>query len=587
VAAAACAGSIGADDAPGPGHAPGQPNASGSNRPGGAGGAGAPGAGGATAPSSRGGGGDPAATPGSSAPEGPVTLDGTCPPKGAALGPRLRRLGPQEYRALVTALLHGRGRTGPLPAGFRIPFADNASANDRYTSFASTTTIGDAHLADVLDVSELVATAFVDKLDAAPGSCLRSGAFADCARNTLRGVAEILFRRPIDAESEQVFGKLALDAAADRGPKGALASAVKAMLASPDTLFHVELGRARTAAGGPALDAFEIAQVIASVLGGGPPDEALWQAAHAGRLATAEQIRPHVVRLLGDFTRSPQPLMRFVRELFGYEKVTDVFKDEKFHNPEGLIGDTDALVSDVIAKHGRSGFFAALLSTRTGFVSAATAPSYGLDTRMVASKVPLRMETLAQRMGLMTQPSFLAANSENTETAPVKRGIFVRSELLCQPVPALPIGLVPVLPDVPMTAREKLAVHNAKPDCAACHRMMDGFGLAFEIFDHLGRHRTLDHGKPIDAAGILDGSGNQDGPFKDALELTQRLSQSEAVAACMARQMFRFVSARPERDVDGCAIAQMSNAYARSNGDLIELIVAALSAESFRTRLGK
>ena len=46
--------------------------------------------------------------------------------------------------------------------------------------------------------------------------------------------------------------------------------------------------------------------------------------------------------------------------------------------------------------------------------------------------------------------------------------------------------------------REKLAAHSA-PACAACHRMMDPLGLAFENFDAIGRFRATDAGKPIDA----------------------------------------------------------------------------------------
>jgi len=499
----------------------------------------------------------------------------------------MRRVSAAEYRNTVVALLHGRGASGPLPVGFKNPIADSTSPLDRYTNFASTASVGDTQLADVFGTAEIVAAAYADKVGAAAGSCLESGPFAECARSLVRAAGEILFRRPLAPEQEAAFVKLATDAVpAGNTPKAALAAAVKAMLIAPDMLFHVELGRGKSPTG-PVLDAFEVASAIASALASGPPDEPLWQAAKGNALGNAEQIRPHVARLLGDLGKAPPALLRFVRELFGYEKVSDVFKEDKFHDPEGLIRDTDALVAELIAKNGRAGFFPSLLTTRSGYASAATVWSYGLDPRMVTAKSPLRIEALPQRAGLLTQPSFLAANSENTETAPVKRGMFVREEVLCQPVPALPIGVVPVLPDVPMTARQKLAIHNEKPECRGCHTYMDSFGLALEIYDHLGRYRTTDHGAAIDATGLLDGSGNQDGSFKDGLELTAKLAASTVVQQCMARQLFRFLTARPEREVDGCAISQMTSAAQRSNGDVTELIVAAFAADSFRTRIGK
>ncbi len=517
---------------------------------------------------------------------GPALPDPSCQTKGTSVAPRARRISPDEYTKTVKALLYGRGADGPLPVGFKAPLGALSDPNDRYARFAGTSSIGDAEVTDLLDVGMVVGTAVANKLEATPGNCLKSGApFGDCARKTIQSAGEIIFRRPLDPDQEKAFVSLAEGALTERGAKGSLALCIQAMLASPGMIFHLELGRTPGTAGTPArLDSFEMANAISSLFTAGPPDDFLWQAAKAGQLTTADQIRPHVIRLLGDFTKAPPVLMQFVRELFGYERVVDVFKDEKTHSPTGLIRDTDALVAELLAKNGHTGFFEALLTTPTAFASAATSTSYGLSAQALTHKEPRVILGMGPRAGLLTQPSFLARNSDNKHTAPVKRGKFVRQELLCQTVPAVPVGLVPVLPDRPMTAREKLAIHVEKPECRACHQLMDPFGLAFEIYDHLGKHRTTDVGKTIDATGLLEGSGDQDGSFKDVVELTGRLGRSTATAACLSRQLFRFISARNDQPSDACAVAKVADAYIRSKGDLTEAIVASLAAETFGAR---
>ena len=52
-----------------------------------------------------------------------------------------------------------------------------------------------------------------------------------------------------------------------------------------------------------------------------------------------------------------------------------------------------------------------------------------------------------------------------------------------------------------------MAEHRANPACAGCHRLMDPVGFTFENYDAVGRWRTAEDGKPIDASGGLpDGS---------------------------------------------------------------------------------
>jgi hypothetical protein len=187
-----------------------------------------------------------------------------------------------------------------------------------------------------------------------------------------------------------------------------------------------------------------------------------------------------------------------------------------------------------------------------------------------------------ERLGLLTQPAFLANFADMDLTKPVRRGLFISERLLCREVPPLPIGMVPPLP--PATAetrmRDLLAMHATNPSCKGCHQFMDPLGLALELYDQFGRRRTTD----VDASGVLTDSGDQDGPFRDGLELVQRLAQSEAVERCFVRHSFSYWTGREATDADACALEQARTAYASSGGDYVALVQALLTSPAFLER---
>jgi hypothetical protein len=77
-------------------------------------------------------------------------------------------------------------------------------------------------------------------------------------------------------------------------------------------------------------------------------------------------------------------------------------------------------------------------------------------------------------------------------------------------VPELPADEAKM--DLPL--RQMLEQHRANPSCASCHARFDSFGLAFETFDPVGKHRTKDSGgRTVDARatfpGGIEGEGLQ------------------------------------------------------------------------------
>jgi hypothetical protein len=97
----------------------------------------------------------------------------------------------------------------------------------------------------------------------------------------------------------------------------------------------------------------------------------------------------------------------------------------------------------------------------------------------------------------------------------VKRGYWVAKNILGDEIPPPP----PVVPELPadeakmdLPLRQMLERHRANASCAACHARFDSFGLAFEMFDPVGRRRTHDlGGRTVEARadfpGGIEGEG--------------------------------------------------------------------------------
>jgi hypothetical protein len=109
---------------------------------------------------------------------------------------------------------------------------------------------------------------------------------------------------------------------------------------------------------------------------------------------------------------------------------------------------------------------------------------------------------------------------------------------------------------------------------------MDPIGYGLEGFDAIGRFRTTDNGKPVDAMGSLART-DVDGQFIGAVELGAKLATSSLAKKCMATQWFRFALGRSDTDSDACSIQGAAHALDASD-DLKDVVVAIATSEAFR-----
>ncbi|WP_068142419.1 DUF1588 domain-containing protein [Roseimaritima ulvae] len=193
-----------------------------------------------------------------------------------------------------------------------------------------------------------------------------------------------------------------------------------------------------------------------------------------------------------------------------------------------------------------------------------------------------------QRLGLLTHPSWLVSHSDAMDNHAIRRGHWIQERLLGGGIPDVPITVDAMLPDEPKsTLRERMRV-TREDYCWTCHQKMDPLGLPFEMFNHAGLYRETEQNKPVDTSGEIIGSGDPslDGEVADALELIQRLAESERAEQVFVRHAFRFWMGRNETLNDAPVLQEAHRAYRDSGGSMNALLVSLLTSDAFlyRTR---
>jgi len=441
-------------------------------------------------------------------------------------------------------------------------------------------------------------------------------------------------RRAEADEVERLLGLYDNCAAAGDRP-GAVKTMLQAVLLKADAMYRSELGAG--AGERRMLAPAELALALSLALGH-QREAGVAQAAAKGELTTREQVAAHVKRMLDDPKFAKPRLLGFFREYFEYHKAVDVFKEKPVafkHAPATLVADTDRLVLHVLAQD--QDVLRRLLTTRETFVNfsvrqnkqtrrdepqPAVQPDRPDKNGRGGAAAPEHVYGFAEwpavqpatfpeegRIGILMQPSWLAAWSTNFENDPVRRGRWVRERLLGGTVPDLPIGVAAQVPDEPhRTYRDRLTVTRAD-GCWKCHRHMDELGLPFEQFDHYGRFRRVEpvldreatarnvdkKGAPLgrvlrDAelvtTGTIAGTGDAtlDGPVRDPRELLTRIAGSDRARQVFIRHAFRYFMGRNESPTDAAVLQAADRAYRESGGSFKALVTSLLTSDAFLYR---
>lgn len=512
-----------------------------------------------------------------------LTPDGVCKPPASALA--VRRLTKAEYGNTVRDLL---GVTESPASSFAAD--DDKLPYKTYALGLNVTPI----LAEQYSAAATKLAAEVSKQVSSLAPCAADATGAvetACAEAFIASFGKRAYRRPLAADEIARFSALFSAERARSTYAGGGSFVAEAMLQSPYFLYKSELGN------GVGIDRvltpYEVASEVSYLVTGSMPDAELFKAADANALTTPEQIEAHVRRLLKATTFAPT-LRGFVEQWVGIRDVTDLISAPKdttlFPSFDANLrasaaAEADGFVDAVLTEG--NGSLTALFGANWSYANDALAQHYGLpagSSGLTPQKVDL---PVTERAGILTGAAFLASIAKPGDSFPILRGKILRTKVLCGTLAPPPANLMvqPPAPSTALTTRERFAAHSQDPVCSGCHRVIDPLGFGFENYDAVGKFRSMENGKPIDASGaIVDLAPELNGPFNGGVEFAHKIGPSQVLQQCATREFFRWAAGRLEAGTESCALGAMSRGLTTASPDIRELVVAFARTYGFTLR---
>jgi hypothetical protein len=450
---------------------------------------------------------------------------------------------------------------------------------------------------------ETAAEALADKVTADAAALARlvpANAPTDAAgkaRAFITSFGQRAFRRPLtDAEITTHVALFNQAATLYPGVETFRAGAsliIQAMLQSPFFLYRTELGTAAAGATKVPLDNWEVASKLALSITNTMPDDALFAAAAAGQLRDATGVATQAKRLLdGQLGAVGVNNLNFqVYRLGAYDGITrdaTMFPDFKPNTPAAMKQEVLQFLGWVFSQgRGIKDFY----TTPVGFVNTLLAPLYGVTGTFSSDPVMLTKVDLnpAQRSGLLTQPGFLASYMEGSgDPDIIHRGVFIATRILCKELPPPdPKAMGTVIMESPTrTNRESVELLTGKGTCGeACHGLLfNPLGYAFENYDAIGKYRTIDHGKTVDASDryMLDGQFRS---FTNGVELSQLLAEAKETHACYVQNMMSYLHGRALAVEERTMVDYYARLSRAGMVSLRDLELAIVTSEAFLNRL--
>lgn len=568
----------------------------------------------------------------------------------AATPDRVWRVTDDAYAAFFKGLTKSAGKLGTITPPWQLP------TQWSFPDYSTAHRVGEPEIEVHLRSSQRVAKHIIsliqkDKSLAPFAIILQEGKAATAEQRTQAAAfafERLLSRRP-EVEELDRYAKFLTASVQRSGGERGLEQLLIVLLSRPSVFYRIEKPADGVLRGLPPPQ--DLARSIALTLTDREPDTLLLAAAAEERLTTAADVRREAARILADDRIAKPRLVRFFREYFGYDSAPDVFKDEATQEAHGIrdweptffVTDADRLVAHVLAAD--QDVLRRLLTTNQTFVLTyddrkptkrahyfnhrfgSRPPERPIGEHGVRATLAIYEVVLAtrgdwspdrpydmppeHRLGLLTHPAWLVAQSGNFDNHAIHRGRWIRERLLGGNIPDVPITVNAMLPDEPHhTLRDRMQVVREEY-CWNCHQRMDPLGLPFEQFDHFGRFRTTElvldkeatespdnRGKdgkprqpiykqvPLDTTGHIEGSldPSLNGPVKDPFELIRKLAGSEFVEQVFVRHAFRFFLGRNETYADGPVLVAAQGAYRKSGGSMRALLTSLLTSDSFLNR---
>lgn len=384
-------------------------------------------------------------------------------------------------------------------------------------------------------------------------------------------LVETAFRRPLSAEQRQTYVTRRLKEAGnlENGVKQVVLLALK----SPYFLYP------GLTAGKP--DDFTVATRLSYALWDSLPDRDLLQAASQSKLHTPDQINQQARRML-NAPQARAKVQYFLHHWLQMNQLEDLAKDAALYpdfTPD-IIADLRTSLNLFLEEAvwgGNQGFRDLLLADYL-FLNERLAKFYEIPAKPGEDFIKVSLDP-KQRSGVVTHPYLLSAFSYQKSTSPIHRGVFLTRNIIGRALKPPPNAVEFIESDFSpnMTMREKVAKLTRSQACQTCHSVINPLGFSLEYYDAVGRYRTHEGKRPIDARSEYTTDEGTKVRLNGGRDLAEFALNSDQAQNGFIEQLFHHVVKQPVLAYGVDAQERLRESFVNSQFNVKELLVHIVS----------
>lgn len=384
------------------------------------------------------------------------------------------------------------------------------------------------------------------------------------------------FRRPLTPEQKRAFVSSQFRKAAK--PEDAVKRSVLLALKSPRFLY-LGLDDLKP-------DSYDVAASLSFSLWDSLPDRELLKVAAAGKLHTEAEVSGQARRMLND-PRTRSKTQYFLHHWLQMSHLENLDKDDQLFPDfdDAIIADLrtslNLFLDDVVWS--ASSDYRRLLLEDDLFVNQRLARFYGVSTNANDDFIKVSLDP-KQRSGVVTHPYLLAAFAYQKTSSPIHRGVFLTRNIVGRSLKAPPVAVAfneaDFAPNLSM--REKVAQLTRPQACQGCHSVINPLGFSLEHYDAVGRFRTKEAGKTIDATAEYTTDDGKVVKLSGARDIAEFAVRSEHAQNAFVEQLFHQTVKQPVRAYGSDAQETLRRKFVESGYNIQNLLVEITTLASLR-----
>ena len=222
-----------------------------------------------------------------------------------------------------------------------------------------------------------------------------------------------------------------------------------------------------------------------------------------------------------------------------------------------------------------------------GFTTKEIAAFYGEPWEAKAEPGSDVAETVSSEFhsGVLTHPLLMSGLAYRDSTSPIHRGVFLIRYMLGRTLRPPAEAFTPFSPDLHpgLTTRERVELQTSSDGCQVCHSKINGLGFVLENFDAVGKYRTLENQKTINAVGQYTDRNDNLVEFDGVGDLANYLATSEDAHRAFVSRAFQHFVKQPPAAYGPETLDQLVSSFRKNDYNVRQLlteiiVIAALGA---------